>query len=148
MKLLSRYAAILVASSLYLIASNLFAKPTISDYGNQPQVQMMDLSPDGSRVAYVRELNGENVLLVVDVETKKLIGGTRYEKLKPRSVTFVNNDLIMFGGSETTKFPGIAQKIELFATLSYHIPTDKTVTMFAKNKSSLYECSRRLLGRG
>ncbi len=134
MKLFTRYAAILVASSLALMASNLQAKPTIEDYGNQPQVQMMDLSPDGSRVAYVRELNGENVLLVIDVATKKLIGGTRYEKLKPRSINFVNNELVMFGGSETTKFRGIANKVELFATMSYHIPTDKTVTMLAKNE--------------
>ena len=91
------------------------------------------MSPDGSRVAYVRELNGENVMLVVDVETKKLIGGTRYETLKPRAITFVNNDLVLFGGSETTKFRGIAQKSSSARQMAYSISEDKSVTMLGDN---------------
>lgn len=121
--------SLLIVGLFAMQTTNSQASPTIEDYGKRPQIQMMDLSPDGSRVAYVRELNGENVMLVVDVNTKKLIGGTRYESLKPRSINFVNNDLVLFGGSETTKLKGTGQKIELGATLSYYIPKDKTATM-------------------
>jgi len=43
------------------------ASPTIDDFRRRPQVEMMKLSLDGSRVAYVGELNSENDMLVVDL---------------------------------------------------------------------------------
>jgi dipeptidyl aminopeptidase/acylaminoacyl peptidase len=124
---------LLIVGLFAMQTTNSLASPTIEDYGRKPQIQMMDLSPDGSRVAYVRELNGENVMLVVDVASKKLIGGTRYESLKPRGINFVNNDLVVFIGSETTKLRGTGRKTELFATMSYNVPKDKTVTMLGNN---------------
>ncbi len=115
-----------------VITSTTLAKPTLEDYGKLPQLHSMDISPSGNRVAYVRDIDSERFLIVVNAKSKQVVGSVKLGDMKPRGLGFVTDNLIMLSGSKTQKLKGTGQFIELFATQTYNINKNKTVVMLGK----------------
>lgn len=66
------------------------APPPVSDFAREPAISAMRLSPDGRRVAFMREVNGRRLVHVQEVDTGKLsyldVGDALLANEQPKSV--------------------------------------------------------------
>jgi len=74
---------------------------SLADFGRLPALEDVALSPDGSRVAFVRTVGDERVVAAVSLNDNKPLGIVRVGDVKLRSVEWVDNRNIMLGLSKT-----------------------------------------------
>ncbi|HWW81595.1 MAG TPA: S9 family peptidase [Steroidobacteraceae bacterium] len=84
-----------------------FAAPTgwtapLEVYGKLPTVEDVALSPDGSRLAMIRTIADDRMLVVISVSEHKVLGkGLRIGSTKLRSLEWADDDHLMIITSET-----------------------------------------------
>ena len=84
-----------------------FAAPTgwtapLEVYGKLPSVEDVALSPDGSRLAMIRPVADDRMLVVISVSEHKVLGkGLRIGSTKLRSLEWADDDHLMIITSET-----------------------------------------------
>ena len=64
-------------------------------YGRLPSIEQAALSPDGTRIAFVKTTQDWRVLAIVDVSEKKFVGGVRLGDVKLRSVDWADDDHLL-----------------------------------------------------
>ena len=69
-----------------LLAAPALAAAGVDAYGRLPSIEQAALSPDGTRIAFVKTTQDWRVLAIVDVNEKKFVGGVRLGDVKLRSV--------------------------------------------------------------
>jgi hypothetical protein len=91
----------LLALFLALAAPSGRAVP-LAVYGHLPSVEDVAISPDGSRVAYVRTEGDLRVVVVAAVADRKMIRWVRAGEEKLRSIAWADDDNVMLTISVTT----------------------------------------------
>jgi dipeptidyl aminopeptidase/acylaminoacyl peptidase len=92
-------------------------------YGSLPAYEFVEVSPDGSRLAYVTVTGESRSLLVIDPQNGTLLGGSRVGEAKVRSLEWVGNDHILVTMSSTEGVPELGiEKNELAYGELYDIP--------------------------
>jgi hypothetical protein len=81
-------ASVLIA----LLASPAPAAAPAEIYGRLPAIEQAALSPDGSRIAFIRTTQDWRALAVFDFRTSKLVGGVRLGDAKIRSVQWADDE--------------------------------------------------------
>ncbi len=71
------------------------AAATVDAYGRLPSIEQAALSPDGSKIAFVRTTQDLRVLAVVDVNEEKFVAGLRVGDVKVRSVEWADDDNLL-----------------------------------------------------
>jgi dipeptidyl aminopeptidase/acylaminoacyl peptidase len=92
-------------------------------YGGLASLENVALSPDGSRIAYVRTEGNARIVFVVTVADQKLIRYARFGEDKLRSVEWADNDNVLITTSQTTAFYGFRQKVSLVSV--YNVPKNQ-----------------------
>ena len=64
-------------------------------YGRLPAIEQAALSPDGSRIAFIRTTQDWRALAVFDFRTSKLVGGVRLGDAKIRSVQWADDENLL-----------------------------------------------------
>ena len=64
-------------------------------YGNLPHTDMVHLSPDGTKVAYLSNNGDKQQIVVFDRHTKKTIGGLDVSNVRPHDLEFINNEQLI-----------------------------------------------------
>jgi dipeptidyl aminopeptidase/acylaminoacyl peptidase len=93
-------AATLLMLSL-LMMSTAHAAPPIEVYGKDPDLSDVQISPDGGKIAMSRTEDGEPVILIVDLATKKAAKFS-IGKIKVRSIEWSGDHHVLVYVSETT----------------------------------------------
>ncbi len=75
----------------------------IESYGALPEIGMMALSPDGTRLAMRNVGEGIDSIVIMDLKTGKVLNGANAEKVNPRSLRFANNDKWLRVAGHTVK---------------------------------------------
>src|SRR6185312_5461424 len=102
-----------------LCAPRVRAAP-LSTYGQSPSIEDVALSPDGTRVAYVRTQGDLRVVFVATVADHKLIRYVKTGEEKLRQIEWADNDNLMIITSETTSMYGFSDEWHLLRV--YNVP--------------------------
>jgi hypothetical protein len=113
----------MVASLLGLMA--VLAAPVgqavpLTVYGELPNIEDVAISPDGSRLAYVRTQGDMRVVFIADVANRKIIRWVKAGETKLRGISWADPDNLMIMASVTTAAYGFRQ--EWFMLRDYNIP--------------------------
>jgi esterase/lipase len=97
----------LISNSLLALCGALAAHSghaaAIAVYGGLPSLENVALSPDGSRIAYVRTEGDARLVLVATVADRKMIRYVRASEEKLRSIEWADDDNILITTSITTQ---------------------------------------------
>lgn len=88
-------------------SSDVSSTSTASAFGQLPAYEFVEISPDGQRLAYVTVVGEARNLLVTDLATEGLIGGSRAGDVKVRGLSWLGNDQIFVTLSATEAVPNI-----------------------------------------
>ncbi|MCH9696018.1 MAG: prolyl oligopeptidase family serine peptidase [Gammaproteobacteria bacterium] len=69
--------------------------PPLEAYAALPETSMMEISPDGTRVAMRVTSPDRDVILAMDLATNDVIAGANAGVMKPRNIRFPNNDILL-----------------------------------------------------
>ena len=105
-----------------LAAQNGRAVP-LAVYGRLPSIEDVALSPDGSRLAYVRTQGDLRVIAVANVADRKMIGWVNTGDEKLRDLEWADGDNLMFTTSGTTSVAGF--KGEWYLLRVYNVRQNK-----------------------
>ena len=99
------------------------ASPGIEQFGQLPKVRSMSISPDGKHIAFVRENDDGNVLLVYALkkEVSAPVGIRLPDEVKSRAVHFASNTQVVLTASDTVRLRANGNKIEMSASYVFSI---------------------------
>jgi hypothetical protein len=88
-----------LAAMLLMLAASLampagWAAP-LEVYGRLPGLEDVALSPDGSRLAFIRTSENNRLLAIHDFTTGKVIAGLRVGQVKLRSIAWADNEHLL-----------------------------------------------------
>lgn len=131
-----RLLAFVVVMFAALLASSppALAKPPMEAFGDVPGIRLMQLSPDGKKVAYLQRENGEDILFVYDFATKTSKALTRVNNLRARYLRFLGNDRVVIVASKDTRTFGFIGRYEFSAAFSFDLNTGKYVQLLVGTK--------------
>jgi hypothetical protein len=119
-------------------------------YGQLPSIEDVAVSPDGSRVAYVRTQGDLRVVFVATVADHKVIRWVRTGEEKLRDINWADDDNLMILTSETTSVYGFKDEWRLLRV--YNIGANMDVSDPAGFKPlarrSIRGVARRAAGGG
>jgi dipeptidyl aminopeptidase/acylaminoacyl peptidase len=103
---ISPHATRLICVSLLALLGT-FAPPNsrglaLATYGALPSVENVALSPDGSRMAYVRTDGDSRIVVIANIADRKMIRWVRASDEKLRSLEWADDDNVMLTTSYTT----------------------------------------------
>lgn len=91
---------------LCLLAAQVSLAASLDVYGKLPSLEDVALSPDGSRLAFVRTQGDARVIAIVAIAERKSAGGMRIGNQKLRLLEWADDDHLMIVTSETSLPPG------------------------------------------
>jgi dipeptidyl aminopeptidase/acylaminoacyl peptidase len=94
--------SILIMSAGVLAIPLAHAAVPLEVYGRLPKLENVALSPDGSRVAYVRTTEDTRTVAAASLADRKQLGGLRIGEQKLRDVAWADNDHLLIVTSATT----------------------------------------------
>lgn len=105
-----------------ICASAEHPKPPIEAYGALPQISRAAISPDGTKVATIANVDGQTQMVVFALSggILKQIG---IDKIKARNVEFYDNDHVILRVSDTTRTYGFRGKYEYTGAFAINIET-------------------------
>lgn len=124
------------------------AKPPLEAFGDVPGIRGMELSPDGKRVAFLQRSDGDDVLVVRDLESRTSRGITRVGDIRARYVHFVGNDYVILVASKETRTLGYRGRYEFSAAFAFNLATGKS-TQLLRDTRDIYPAQAglgRILG--
>lgn len=128
-----RLARIAIAFTAVLAACPAAAKPPIEAFGEVPEIRAMELSPDGKRVAYLRNQNGVEQLVLYDLATKKAEALATTGAFKTRGVSFPTDDHVLLHASLATRnLEYQTDKFEHTSAFAVNVRTRKAVQLLIK----------------
>jgi dipeptidyl aminopeptidase/acylaminoacyl peptidase len=112
--------------AVLLAAPAASAVPVLDAYGSLPSIEQATLSPDGSKIAFVKTTQDWRVLVVLDVGEEKIVGGIRVGDVKLRSVEWADDDhLLLTTASSEMPMELIGERTEWHVMSVYNVKTKK-----------------------
>ncbi len=112
-----------------LTGGQALAKPPLEAFGDVPRIRLMELSPDGKKIAYLQRLDGDDTLFIYDLVTKQKKGLTRVGSLRARALQFVGPDRVVLVASKDTRTFGFRGRYESSAAFAFDISAGKPVQL-------------------
>ncbi len=75
--------------------------PPVASFARAPAIEHATISPDGARIAYVTEEDGQPLLVVINADTSVVETVISSGETKARDVRWAANDVVLFVVSET-----------------------------------------------
>jgi len=132
MPMLARLAAIIAV--LFALALSAAAKPPIEAFGDVAEVRSMDLSPDGSRVAFIQRIDGVDFLVNYEFATKSWKALVSVQEIRARSVQFAGNNFILLRASKAERLFGYRGTHEFSAAFAYDLSKGKIVQLLSRTE--------------
>jgi len=85
----------IIIGGLLLTESLVTAAPSLDDYGNLPQVELMRVSPSGNHIALIGVDHGKRQLLVADAADNKVIKAATVGENKVRDLEWAGDDHLL-----------------------------------------------------
>jgi dipeptidyl aminopeptidase/acylaminoacyl peptidase len=108
--------AVCVVSSLLLslgFSSGLAQAPPLEAFAALPAMQSPSISPDGNKLAFIAQADAGSYILVSVIDTMAVTSAVDMSAVKPRDVSWANDDTLLALSSEAISFGG--WRVESFA---------------------------------
>ena len=105
-------------------------------YGGLPSIESVEVSPDGSALAFVAMINDERHILVKSLNGP-VLASIKVSFDKIRSVQWADQDHLIIIASTTAAIDGVSYVGEQFRAVSFNIKTSKSVMLPTKAMDSV-----------
>ncbi len=92
----------IVAALVLMSGTSVHAAPPLEAYGNLPQVELMRVSPSGSRVAMIGVSDGKRQLVVTDIAQNKVLKAAAVGDNIVRNLSWAGDDHLLVTITATT----------------------------------------------
>ncbi|MBI1358953.1 MAG: prolyl oligopeptidase family serine peptidase [Alphaproteobacteria bacterium] len=123
----NRLAVCVLAAATVISAAN--AKPPIEAFGDVPIIRAADLSPDGTRIAFLNRVDGVDYLVLHDFRTGKSEPLVSIPKVSADGVAFVGDNYVVLLASTNTNNVGMTDRYEDSEAFAYNLKTKKVVQL-------------------
>ena len=96
----AQITGLLAIISALISISTAQAKPTLKDYGNLPEIQLISISPSGDLVAFRKVTAEYDRVSVISISSHKQIASVDVKEIQPRAIFFLNEDQLVLRASE------------------------------------------------
>jgi len=121
-----RAAALLCGALALAPLAPVAAAGSLEVYGRLPRLENVALSPDGSRIAFVKTEHDTRTAAIVALDKREMLGGVRIGDQKLRGIHWVDNDHLSIVTSVTTVPRGFIGNIgEWYQMQVYDVRTGK-----------------------
>lgn len=76
--------------------STSYANPSLKDYGTLPEIQLITISPSGNLVAFRKITDESDLIIVLSLDTNKVLRALDVSALNPDSIYFLNEETTGF----------------------------------------------------
>jgi dipeptidyl aminopeptidase/acylaminoacyl peptidase len=111
-----------------LVAAPQIRAVPLEVYGRLPAIEDVALSPDGSRIAYIRTSGDVRALVVISLADKKLIGGVRSGTTKLRQIRWADDDHLLLLTSTNTPPQSFAGVLNEWFTMEVYDVAKRAAT--------------------
>ncbi len=118
----------LIIAALLVIPHLLFAQTSsvpVEAYGKLPSKSMLVISPNAQRMAYRDTSNGQDLMIVIDLTTNKMVNGINIDGVNPSTIYFTDNDRLILVASENKRMLGYYGRHNISAAFVYNIDKNK-----------------------
>jgi dipeptidyl aminopeptidase/acylaminoacyl peptidase len=116
----------LVCLWVALLAAPALTAAGVDVYGRLPSIEQAALSPDGTKIAFVKTTQDWRLLAIVDLNEEKLVGGVRLGEAKLRSVEWADDDHLLLTTASSTMPMGLyGERTEWHLISVYDLKTKK-----------------------
>ncbi len=114
--------------SILLSFSSIAEEPLVplELYANNPEISLMTMSPDGTRIAYKTIQNDRNILVIKDIATGKTLGGLALDGINAQEAYFIDNFRVIMRAFEYKKVIGFRDKNNFSAAFIYDLRSKET----------------------
>lgn len=116
----------------------------LSVYGQLPSIENVALSPDGTRVAFVRTEGDLRVVFVANVADRKVIRYVKAGDTKLRDIEWADNDNLMITTSVTTSVYGF--KDEWYLLRVYNVPKNELRSLPGNTLGAMNDVMNTVVG--
>jgi len=127
----ARAALVSLAVGVLLAAVPVGQAAPLELYGRLPNLEDVSLSPDGSKIAFVRTTSDVRALAIVSLADNKLVGGGKLGEAKVRDVQWADDDHLLITVSDTGLPPigFIGPEREFEVLRSYELSTKQMTAL-------------------
>jgi len=98
----------------------------IDVYGRLPSIEEAALSPDGTKIAFVRTTQDWRLLAIVDINDEKLVGGLRLGDAKLRAIEWADDTHLLLTTASSSMPRGLSgERTEWHRMSVYNLKTQK-----------------------
>jgi len=94
-----------------------------ADYANLPALSLVEISPSGERLAYRSVKGDKDMLIIIDINTKKIINAIEVGSVNPYRISFVTDDRLILMVAHNTRESIFVGRIDVSASFSYNLIT-------------------------
>ena len=123
----TRLIAVLSLGFLGILAAASARAAPLTVYGQLPNIEDVAISPDGSRLAYVRTQGDMRVVFIANVADRKVTSWVKAGQTKLRGIEWADRDNLMIMASVTTAAYGFQE--EWFVLRVYNVPRNELRTL-------------------
>lgn len=122
------YQQLIICLTFLLSFSSIAANklPPLDVYSNYPEISLMTISPDGTRIAYRKFQNDRELLIIEEIATGKVLGGVGLGDLDAKSAYFIDNSRVIFRASKYQKMSGFKGMHNISNAFIYDLSTKET----------------------
>lgn len=108
------------------------APPPLEAYGALPSLELVQLSPSGRRLAFIRVIGEQRRLVLVDLASQSQLGSVGAGNAKVRDLQWIGEDRVLITTSETESFRNLGiDETELAAGQIYDPATARITPVLA-----------------
>jgi dipeptidyl aminopeptidase/acylaminoacyl peptidase len=120
----SGVAALLAGACVYLSAVQEVHATSLEVYGRLPTLENVAISPDGSKLAFVRTTQDVRALAIVGLADHKFLGGAKFGEVKMRHIMWADDSHLLIETSATQQAYGLTgEKEEWFQLTVFDLAT-------------------------
>jgi dipeptidyl aminopeptidase/acylaminoacyl peptidase len=109
-----------------IIAPGVGNGATLETYGKLPALEDVSISPDGTRLAFVRAVKNDRIIAVRSIADRKMLGMVRVGEETLRSIEWADNDDLLVETSKTRfPIPGRGNGAELVQLMVLRVSTGR-----------------------
>jgi hypothetical protein len=142
MRLAHLFCAILLGPSSVAAAQ----APPLEAFAALPAMHAPSLSPDGQRLAFIAQAQGQSFVLVSNIADNKVTAAVDVSVMKPRDLSWANEDTLMLLASETVNFGAAARQVESFAPYGIDLAGEIHVRQLLLAEQRIREASQTFGG--
>ena len=121
-------AIALIAGSLAFAAEF----PPLDAYGRLPTYDMFELSPSGKLGASRVTADGQDMVLVIDIDRNEFITGANAENVNPRWLRFVDDNQLVLVAGETMRRRAVRNQFDFSQGFALNISTGEIQTLLRR----------------